>query len=186
MTLRSPDFEPVMEASLDFRIRPAARADVIPVHHIEQACYSTPWSEAAFHSLLEREYVLFRVLTVREPVGSPPSASSPSSSPSAASAVVIGFGVLWWGGSEAELANLSVHPDWHGRGGGALLLDTLLAEAGLRGVEEVFLEVRESNQPARALYASRGFVPVGRRARYYEQPTEDALVLSCSLMAGDD
>lgn len=42
---------------------------------------------------------------------------------------------------------------------------------------EVMLEVRESNAPARALYASMGFVETGRRDRYYSDPQEDAILL---------
>jgi ribosomal-protein-alanine N-acetyltransferase len=45
----------------------------------------------------------------------------------------------------------------------------------------VFLEVRESNGGARALYASRGFEVAGRRAKYYRKPVEDALVLRREL-----
>jgi ribosomal protein S18 acetylase RimI-like enzyme len=41
----------------------------------------------------------------------------------------------------------------------------------------MFLEVRASNAAARALYASAGFVAVGRRARYYRDPDEDAVVM---------
>jgi [ribosomal protein S18]-alanine N-acetyltransferase len=41
----------------------------------------------------------------------------------------------------------------------------------------MYLEVRESNTRARALYASRGFEEVGRRRRYYRAPVEDALIL---------
>jgi ribosomal-protein-alanine N-acetyltransferase len=46
-----------------------------------------------------------------------------------------------------------------------------------RRVEEVYLEVRESNRSAQALYLSSGFRPVGQRAAYYRNPKEDALVL---------
>jgi len=41
----------------------------------------------------------------------------------------------------------------------------------------VYLEVRESNAPARALYAAHGFKEVGRRKQYYRRPVEDAIVL---------
>ena len=40
----------------------------------------------------------------------------------------------------------------------------------------IYLEVRESNAPAQALYRSRGFETAGRRAAYYQHPEEDALV----------
>ena len=50
-----------------------------------------------------------------------------------------------------------------------------------RGVEEVFLEVRESNHAAQALYLRHGFRPVGQRPHYYRNPLEDALVLRLAL-----
>ena len=48
---------------------------------------------------------------------------------------------------------------------------------GSRGIEAVYLEVRDSNQRARQLYRSRGFEEVGRRRGYYRRPVEDAIVL---------
>ena len=53
--------------------------------------------------------------------------------------------------------------------------------AAERGAQQVYLDVRESNWPARRLYASRGFVEIGRRRRYYRRPAEDALVLRKDL-----
>lgn len=166
-------------------IRPAQRSDIPRVLEVETACYSTPWSERAFQTLLERDYVLFRVLEVDSDSDSdqgaaheaPPSAQVDAEPQSQ----IAGFGVLWWGGVDAELANLAVHPAWQGQGLGRALLDALLAEAELRGVRDVFLEVRESNTHAQALYQGRGFVPVGRRRRYYQKPDEDALVLALAL-----
>ena len=57
------------------------------------------------------------------------------------------------------------------------MLDAVLIQMGSRGVRTAFLEVRESNRAARALYASRGFTEIGRRQAYYRRPVEDALVL---------
>ena len=54
-------------------------------------------------------------------------------------------------------------------------------ELRLRGGREVFLEVRESNAAAQALYCGRGFRVVGARQRYYRHPVEDALVLRLPL-----
>ena len=51
-----------------------------------------------------------------------------------------------------------------------------------RGAEEIFLEVRASNASAIGLYSSEGFETVGRRARYYVRPIEDALVMRKSLV----
>ena len=52
-----------------------------------------------------------------------------------------------------------------------------LDEGRARGIEAVYLEVRDSNQRARRLYRSRGFEEVGRRRGYYRRPVEDAIVL---------
>ena len=78
---------------------------------------------------------------------------------------------------EADVLNLAVSPNERGRGLGGELLDAGLAAVMKREVREVFLEVRESNVAALALYASRGFTTVSRRSRYYRNPVEDALLL---------
>jgi ribosomal-protein-alanine N-acetyltransferase len=60
---------------------------------------------------------------------------------------------------------------------GALLLDRILGAAAEFGARTVFLEVRESNASARKLYEARQFAVAGRRAKYYRQPEEDALIM---------
>lgn len=74
---------------------------------------------------------------------------------------------------ENEVLNLAVAPEWRRQGVARRLLD--VAFAALPG--EWFLEVRESNEEARRLYESLGFQTAGRRARYYRDPDEDALIL---------
>jgi [ribosomal protein S18]-alanine N-acetyltransferase len=145
-------------------VRPANRGDLDAVLENEVASFSTPWSRRTFEALLDRPTVAFRVLVLE--------------------GRVVGHGLLWWSGSEAEVANVAIHPRVRGEGLGGTLLDALLAEAGVRGVDKVFLEVREANSWARALYARRGFVSVGRRPGYYRKPTEDAVVMALELDAG--
>ena len=83
---------------------------------------------------------------------------------------------------EAEIADLAVAPTPAARGIGGLLLDRVAATCGARGVRSLYLEVRESNSAARALYESRSFVQVGRRRGYYRHPPEDALLLKRDLV----
>ncbi len=75
---------------------------------------------------------------------------------------------------ECEILNLAVDPTLRRRG----IARTLL-EAGLAATPGAwFLEVRESNTAAQALYGSLGFSPAGRRPNYYGEPAEAAIVLA--------
>jgi ribosomal-protein-alanine N-acetyltransferase len=159
-----------------FRVRPATREDLPQILATEESSFSTPWSRGTFEALLPRAGVVLRVLEVSPPPGSEAGAGR----------VVAGHGILWAVGPEAEVANLAVAPAFRGSGGGALLLDVLLAEAGIRGVERVFLEVRASNPSALALYRSRGFKEIGVRKDYYRKPREDALVLALDLQSSGE
>ena len=80
-----------------------------------------------------------------------------------------------------EVLNLAVAPEWRRQGVARALLDAGIAALAARGADEIFLEVRESNVQAQALYTSAGFRVVGQRAAYYRSPREDALVLRRDL-----
>jgi ribosomal-protein-alanine N-acetyltransferase len=86
---------------------------------------------------------------------------------------------------EAEILSVAVAPAWRGRHIGRDLLRLHLRRLAGFGVESVFLEVGERNDPAQGLYAASGFYEVGRRARYYAEPdgkTSDALILRRDLI----
>lgn len=74
---------------------------------------------------------------------------------------------------EREILNVAVDPAKRRRGIGKMLVEAELARS--QGVW--FLEVRESNAAAIALYRSMGFEPAGRRPGYYAHPTEPAIVM---------
>lgn len=94
---------------------------------------------------------------------------------------VSGFLVARRAADEAEILDLGVRGDERRRGVGRALVGEALAGLAGDGVRAVFLEVRESNAPARALYAGFGFDAVGRRPRYYRRPVEDAIVLRAAI-----
>jgi len=82
---------------------------------------------------------------------------------------------------EWEIENIVVASAAWRRGLGARLLGGLL-NAAPKGKNAVFfLEVRESNRAARALYEKFHFVEDGRRPRYYQQPQEDAILYRLAL-----
>lgn len=78
-----------------------------------------------------------------------------------------GFSLARAAGPEVEMLLIAVCPGERGSGFGRLLIDTVCGDARRRGASELFLEVRENNTAARALYRKTGFVDVGRRADYY-------------------
>ncbi len=92
----------------------------------------------------------------------------------------LGFALGWRAGDEAEILTLAVDKQARGQGLGRALATALLASLRAAGAHRVSLEVRSSNAPARALYASLGFAPERTRPRYYRDG-EDALVLGLEL-----
>ncbi len=86
-------------------------------------------------------------------------------------------------GEECEILTLGVIPARRRAGIGSALLAAVVAEARRQGAQTLFLEVAQDNSAARALYATHGFVQIGRRANYYRRPSclVDALVLRLLL-----
>ena len=78
---------------------------------------------------------------------------------------------------EAEILNLAVEPRRRREGIASRLIEDAVAASRAAGVRTIFLEVRESNEGARHLYARMGFTENARRPKYYRQPWEDALIL---------
>jgi ribosomal-protein-alanine N-acetyltransferase len=97
---------------------------------------------------------------------------------------VVGFLIAHSMGAEWELENVVVADDFRGKGIGTRLIEEFLARARQAKSQSVFLEVRQSNTAARALYAKVGFHEIGRRKSYYTAPLEDAVLYSKSLAAG--
>ena len=78
---------------------------------------------------------------------------------------------------ESDMMNVAVHPDYRRKGIAEKLVMELVEELKKRDSRCLTLEVRASNEPARALYEKLGFVQVGLRKNYYRNPREDALIL---------
>jgi ribosomal-protein-alanine acetyltransferase len=91
---------------------------------------------------------------------------------------ILGFILIRKIADEMEILNLAVDRDARRRGIGRRLLQRVLQDADQHGVTQIHLEVREANEAARAFYLSAGFGKNGRRANYYSQPVEDAILLT--------
>lgn len=144
-----------------YRIRSAVPADAAPLVAIERRCFSDPWSETSFREALDSPWSFG--LVAHNGRG------------------IAGYLIAREVAGTGEVLNLAVSPDFRRRGVARALLGAGLAYLRKRRVDEVFLEVRESNRSARALYLSSGFKPVGQRAAYYRNPKEDAIVLWLAL-----
>lgn len=139
------------------RIRTATAADIPSLLAIEaHAATAAHWTSDIYAHLLESGSRLVLVLEESESVQ--------------------GFVVTSCAGPEWEIENIAVSGEARRRGLGSRLLKAFLEQARSGGAEAVFLEVRESNTAARALYERWGFVQSGRRPRYYSAPPEDAIL----------
>jgi len=67
------------------------------------------------------------------------------------------------------------------RGIAAAMVECFINECASRSVEQILLEVRQSNLPAIRLYESFGFKAYGTRKNYYEKPAEDAVLMVVAL-----
>ncbi len=134
-------------------------ADIPRVMAIEERSFRSPWPAHAYeHELTKNELAHCYVLE-------------------GAGGELLGYGCLWLIVDEAHISTIAVPPGLRGRGLGELLLLALIDESFGLSAAVVTLEVRVSNQSARALYAKYGLVEVGQRKRYYDDG-EDALIMT--------
>lgn len=97
-----------------------------------------------------------------------------------------GYGGFCTAADEAEILTVAVAPHARRRGIARALMRCMLRHACAYGAETVFLEVRASNEAARALYRSLGFTQTGIRKNYYARPKEDAVLMALRLSGTED
>lgn len=97
---------------------------------------------------------------------------------------VAGYLVARQMADEGEILNVGVDPQNRRHGIGRLLVGAALERLQSLGSRQVYLEVRESNVAARALYRAFAFAEVSKRVNYYRRPTEDAILLRAAIPAG--
>jgi ribosomal-protein-alanine N-acetyltransferase len=91
---------------------------------------------------------------------------------------VVGMIVAWLFVDEAHIATLATHPDFRRQGIAQELLTYTLRYTSDEGAVSSFLEVRESNIAAQAMYRKFGYENTGRRKRYYKDNDEDAILMT--------
>ena len=127
------------------------------VAELEKLCFADPWSEKSIASELGNIWSYWVVALDGEQV--------------------VGYIGSQSSADETDVMNVAVHPDYRRRGIAESLIEVLIRELKNRGSHALMLEVRDSNEPAIALYEKLGFAEIGRRKNYYRNPREDALIL---------
>lgn len=133
---------------VDFYLRTMQESDLPSVLQIETRAYEFPWSQKGFENALDQglNFVMCHPQNEQEIWG-----------------YVCFLTVL----DEATLMNLCVAPEYQGQGLAKQVLELTIQKLQSSGFNVIYLEVRESNRPARNLYASFGFAEDGIRKNYY-------------------
>jgi ribosomal-protein-alanine N-acetyltransferase len=140
-----------------FEFRFATEADVSQIVSIEEESMSNPWKGDSYLEAIHSDHAFIIVASDNDKVA--------------------GFVVLYLTPPESELPDIVVDKSYRGQGLGRQLLEKATEELGKQKVDTIFLEVRESNAPARALYESFGFEEIGKRKYFYSNPVEDAICM---------
>ncbi len=141
----------------EIMIRTMQPEDLAAVCAIEKENFSLPWSEKSFLESMERNDTVFLTAFLENEVA--------------------GYVGCYCIDGTGEITNVAVKSDCRRKGIGSLLLEKLFTEGALLDTQEYFLEVRESNEAAIALYSRQGFVCEGIRKNFYEKPLENAVIM---------
>lgn len=129
---------------------------------IERELFPAPWTEAMFRQEVEEKWLSRSFVAKLD-------------------GKIIGYVIAWFLRGEVHVLNLAVTKSHHRRGIARRMLAHIVGMANDEAFHLITLEVRVSNDPAKFLYLSMGFAPVGIRRRYYHDNDEDALVMTKRL-----
>lgn len=139
------------------QIRQMTEADTAAAAALEAACFSRPWSEKSFLDALHNPNTLYLMAE--------------------ADGRFAGMCGFWQSFDEADIMNVAVDPAFRRQRIAELLMEELMRRGQLRGITAFTLEVRASNEAAIGLYEKCGFITEGVRKNFYENPTENALIM---------
>jgi ribosomal-protein-alanine N-acetyltransferase len=140
-------------------IRLAEVSDAEEIFDIEEECFSIPWSmDSIVNELEDPGHKLYFVVEENKQL--------------------LAYAGVWLVADEGQITNVAVRTCARREGYGAMLVRKLVKECFKRGAAEIFLEVRVSNVAAMSLYRRLGFTVKGLRKHYYQEPVEDAYIMS--------
>ena len=139
-------------------LRTLGPGDLDELCRLEALCFSDPWSRDSLAEELDNPLAVYTGL--------------------GRGSALLGYVGTRRVLDEWEIVNVAVDPAFRREHLGSRLLEAVLGEARDRAVRRIFLDVRESNAPARGLYEKYGFRPIARRKHYYDHPVENAIVMA--------
>lgn len=139
------------------RICPVSESDLSSIMDIEERSFPSPWNDEVFRATMEDTRSIIRVARDQE--------------------CVVGYCFALNMRSMIHVLNLAVSPTHRRQGIARKLLQAVLDEGSVRGVNMAFLEVRMGNTRARNLYHKLGFFEACTWRRYYPDNGEDACVM---------
>ena len=143
---------------MNYQLVPMDRSHLEGIAELERTCFSHPWSVDMLAEELYNETASFLVAEGED--GS-----------------VLGYAGLHVVLAEGYIDNVAVDPAYRRQGIADALIDTFV-RFGAAKLAFLTLEVRAGNAPAIALYEKHGFYEVGRRKDYYDDPKEDAILMT--------
>lgn len=149
---------------MEYIIRDASPEDIGALEELERLCFSIPWTAEQLSSQMpdgEHEFLT-----------------------ADCGGALLGYVGMMHVLDEGYISNVAVAPSARRQGIGSALIDELLSRAEALALSFVTLEVRQGNEPAKALYEKHGFQAVGVRRDYYAQPKEDAVLMTKFLNRG--
>ena len=144
--------------SCEYMIVPMNEALLDAAAELERRCFSRPWSRAQLAEELTHDYAFYLAATASE-------------------GELLGYVGAHLMLDEAEINNVATAPEHRRQGIAKALLCRLIDQLEKRGAKRFFLEVRQSNRSAIALYEQLGFAPLGLRKNYYSDPVEHAVIM---------
>lgn len=145
----------------DITVRSAEFSDIPHIAELERECFSAPWSENALLETMEQENSVFFVAEC--------------------DGEICGYVGSYHAAGEGYITNVAVSGKMRRCGVGRALICMLKEEAKKKQFFFLTLEVRVGNLAAIALYESLGFKNLGRRPRFYSNPTEDAYIMTWNI-----
>ena len=143
------------------KVRRMTMEDGAAVAEMEHQLFSDAWSEKSILETLDQTNT---ICLIAEKAGR-----------------TAGYLLAYTAADEAEIARIAVVKELQRQGAARALLTELESVCGSEGIKKILLDVRSGNSAARALYENAGFKEDGIRQRFYEDPVEDAILMSREL-----